>query len=178
MVLSPLFFCQFWQLAPNEGRAFSKLVLGKDKVWFMVIYCKNRGNCLVRIICFDFIEKGDLTCCGLVASAHHIDIFIEEFNSIFWGLLRSFHVILLVLIKSAWPDFFLKSAIFWSLRSTYTKGTYSRDWNSIRTHPQKGKSTVYIQLLNEKKKKTVNKTVHILLSFILELNILVLHRVF
>ena len=49
----------------------------------MVIYFKNRGNCLVRIICFDFIEKGGLTCCSLVASAHHIGIFIEEFNSFF-----------------------------------------------------------------------------------------------
>ena len=48
----------------------------------MVIYFKNRGNSLVRTI-FDFIEKGGLTCCGLVASAHHIGIFIEEFNSIF-----------------------------------------------------------------------------------------------
>ena len=37
----------------------------------------------MRIICFDFIEKGGLTCCSFVASAHDIGIFTEEFNSIF-----------------------------------------------------------------------------------------------
>ena len=37
----------------------------------------------MRIICFDFIEKGGLTCCGLVASVHHFVTFIAEFFSIF-----------------------------------------------------------------------------------------------
>ena len=49
----------------------------------MVIYFENQGNCLVRIIFFDFVKKGGLICCSLVAPAHNIGIFIEEFNSIF-----------------------------------------------------------------------------------------------
>ena len=73
-------------------QVFSKLVLWNDKVWFMVIYFKDRGNYLVRIICFDFVEKGGATCCRLVASVHYIGIFNIEFTSIFellevcWGL--------------------------------------------------------------------------------------------
>ena len=49
----------------------------------MVIYFKNRRNYLVRIICFDFVQKSGVTCCGLVASVHYIGIYIKEFTSIF-----------------------------------------------------------------------------------------------
>ena len=37
----------------------------------------------MRIICFDFVEKGGATCCRLVASVHYIGIFNIEFTSIF-----------------------------------------------------------------------------------------------
>ena len=37
----------------------------------------------MRIICFDFVEKGGATCCRLVASLLYIGIFIIEFTCIF-----------------------------------------------------------------------------------------------
>ena len=38
---------------------------------------------LVKTICFDFVEKGRVTCCRLVASWDYIGIFVIEFTSIF-----------------------------------------------------------------------------------------------
>ena len=94
MVFNPLSSCKLciWQLVPDEGWVFSKLVLQNDKVWFMVIYFKNWGKCSVRIICFDFVKKGCLTWCVLVTSANHIGLSFYEFTSIFellkvcWGV--------------------------------------------------------------------------------------------
>ena len=73
---------------------------------------------------------------------------------------------------------FLKSTLFWFLRSTFTKETYSKDWNSIRTYLQKKRERklLYIHAIIERK-KSVHKTVHvILLSFTSELNILLIQN--
>ena len=77
----------------------------------------------MRIISFDFIKKGDLTSCGLVDSAHYplywyIYWRVHFYMWVVWGLLKNFHAILLVLVKSVQPEFFWK-ALF--LQSTYKR---------------------------------------------------------
>ena len=125
----------------QESRKF----LGENNFWF---YWERRFD-LLWFSCFS-------------APYWYIYWRVQFYILVVSGLLRSFHGTLLVLIKSGWPEFFMKSTIFWSLRSTCTKGTYSWDSNSIRTHLQKGKSQKVLYMYNywtqkEKKKKKEKK---------------------
>ena len=95
-----------------------------------------------------------------------------------WGLLRSFHVILLVLIKSGWLEFFWKALYFDFYEVHLIKKHIQK--NETVSEPiykkKRERKLLYIHAIIERK-KSVHKTVHvILLSFTSELNILLIQN--
>ena len=76
-----------------------------------------------------------------------------------WGLLRSFHVILLVLIKSGWLEFFWKALYFDFYEVHIRKGHIQEIEIASEPIYKKRKITVYIyKIIERKKTKTKTKT--------------------
>ena len=133
----------------------SRKLLGENNLFW---FCWERRCDLLWVTCFSALY-------GFIYYRVHFYIWIV------WGLLKSFHVILLVLIiKSGWLEFFWKGLYFDFYEVHIRKGHIQEIEKILEPIYKKGKILyIYIQFLN---KTNVNKTVHILLSFTFELNIL------